>query len=114
LIPALVVLSGCSYLPFEIPAQLIPAAAPAPAPAPQPMQNIVSEYKCAGGKKLYVRYRHDDTQAWILLPDREILLNKIASQVSSRFTDGVAILDAKGTEATYSSGTGIAYTECKR
>lgn len=105
-------LSACSSLPESMQAIItppVPIHIPDYVTAPSP----TTIYHCAGGKKLHVRYREDGSQAWVILPDRELMLNRIPSQVSSRYSNGVAILDAKDSDATLATGTAVAYTECK-
>lgn len=102
------VLSACSNLKTATPVSVVPTS-PASLAAPVP----TIEYRCAGGKRFHVRYREDGTQAWVLLADREVILNRIESQLSTRYVNGAVILDAKGLDATLATGTAWAYTECK-
>jgi len=100
-------LSACGNTPETRPLE---NAIPAPAYVPVP----TTEYRCAGGKRFFVRYREDGGQAWVVLPDRELTLPRIASQFSTRYSNGSAVLDAKGMDATLATGSASAYTECKR
>lgn len=70
-----------------------------------------TEFMCEGGKHFYVRYMDNGNTAWVIYPDREVALSKEAS--GSRYSNGVAVLEIKGNEATLNDGPGVSYTGCK-
>lgn len=72
-----------------------------------------TEYQCAGGKHFYVRYLYNGGAAWIIFPDREFRLDKVASAAGTRYTNGIAILEVNGNEATLADGSAISFTGCK-
>lgn len=58
-------------------------------------------YQCTSGKRFYVRKLEDGAAVWLILPDREVRLNKTAE---SRYGNGSAVLDLSGSEASLSEG----------
>lgn len=70
-----------------------------------------TEYQCSNGKKFYVRMQDNGSTAWLIYPDREVGLAKASS--GNRYTNGVAVLEINGTEATLNDGPTIAYSGCK-
>ncbi len=71
-----------------------------------------TEYQCTGGKRFHVRNVDNGAAMWLIYPDREVSLPKAASG-SSRYTNGVAVLEINGNEASLSDGPTINYTGCK-
>ena len=57
-------------------------------------------YQCAGGKKFYVR-KLEDGAVWLILPEREVRLNKTGE---GRFANGAAALELSGGAATLADG----------
>jgi membrane-bound inhibitor of C-type lysozyme len=70
-----------------------------------------TEYQCTNGKKFYVRMLDGGATAWLIYPDRETALTKASS--GNRYTNGVAVLEINGSEATLNDGPTIAYSGCK-
>lgn len=68
-----------------------------------------TEYQCEGGKRFHVRYVDNGAGAWLIYPDREVLLTKSGT----RYGNGVAVLEVNGNEATLSDGPAIVYKGCK-
>ena len=105
LIAALVLLAGCSDVkvwPFgesSTPHSSTPANA--------------TEYRCDGNKRFFVRYLDNGANAWLIYPDREVSLTRTASGASSRYSNGVAVLEVTGMEATLKDGEKISYSGCK-
>lgn len=71
------------------------------------------EYQCDAGKKFYVRLMDNGNTAWLIYPDREFGLNKAAGGPGARYTNGIAVLNINGNEASLNDGPAIAYTGCK-
>jgi membrane-bound inhibitor of C-type lysozyme len=69
-----------------------------------------TEYQCEGGKRFHVRMEDGSNTAWLIFPDREVALAKQAS--ASRYSNGVAVLDINGAEATLKDGA-AAFSGCK-
>ncbi|MBI5911306.1 MAG: MliC family protein [Betaproteobacteria bacterium] len=72
-----------------------------------------SAYQCEGGKRLFVRYLDNGAAAWVILPDREFRLNKIASASGTRYSNGSATLDVKDGAATLAEGAAVTHAGCK-
>ena len=68
-----------------------------------------TEYQCAGGNRFHVRYIDNGAGAWLIYPDHEVLLTKSGT----RYSNGVAVFEVNGNEATLSDGPSIAYKGCK-
>jgi membrane-bound inhibitor of C-type lysozyme len=70
-------------------------------------------YHCAGGKRLYVRYLENGAAAWVILPEREFRLDKVAGEGATRYGGGKAVLAVNGDEVTLSDGPTVSYAACK-
>jgi membrane-bound inhibitor of C-type lysozyme len=70
-------------------------------------------YQCAGGKRLYVRYLENGAAAWVILPEREFRLDKVAGEGGTRYGGGKAVLAVNGDEVTLSDGPTVSYAACK-
>lgn len=102
----LLMLSACSSVnlwPFGSSKELDPSRPPAGATA----------YACEGGKRLYVRYLDNGAAAWVILPDREFRLNKIASGTGTRYSNGSSTLDINDGGAALSDGVAVTHAGCK-
>ena len=97
-------LSACSSIslwPFGGGPETDPTRAPAGA----------TTYQCDNSKQFYVRYLDKGAAAWVILPEREFRLNKIASGGS--YSNGSDTLDIKDGGATLSDGATVTYADCK-
>ena len=72
-----------------------------------------TEYQCNGGKRFYVRYLDSGGAAWVIFPEREFRLDKVASESGARYSNGIALLETNGSEATLRDGPTSAFTGCK-
>ncbi len=71
-----------------------------------------TEYQCAGGKRLYVRMLDGGEAVWLILPERELRLERIGS--SQRYSKGNTVLSLNGNEAGFADGTATPpYSGCK-
>ena len=70
-------------------------------------------YQCAGGKRLYVRYLDNGAAAWVILPEREFRLDKVAGDGGTRYGTGKAVLAVNGDEVTLSDGPTVSYGACR-
>lgn len=104
----IVMLSGCSggWWPFGRSSEPEPNRLPAGA----------TEYACAGGKRLLIRYTPDGKSAWVIYPDREFRLDRIVSASGSgeQFSNGVSTLATQGDETSLDSEGARQFTDCKR
>lgn len=101
-------LSACSSVPLNLwPFGGDPAAGTSRTPAG------ATAYQCDAGKRLFVRYLDSGAAAWVILPEREFRLNKIAAGGATRFSNGVTTLDLADGGAIVSDGAGVTYSGCK-
>ena len=70
-----------------------------------------TEYQCAAGKRFYVRMLEDGAAVWLILPEREVRLNKLGT--GARYSNGIAVLELNGNEATLTDGAASPFTGCK-
>ena len=69
-------------------------------------------YQCAGGKRFYLRYLDNNAAAWVILPEREFRLDKVAGD-GTRYGNGKAVLTVNGEEAGLTDGPSVSYTGCR-
>jgi membrane-bound inhibitor of C-type lysozyme len=72
-----------------------------------------TEYRCEGGKGFYVRYLDGGAAAWVIYPDRQVRLDKVAGSAVGRYSNGIAVLQLDGDKASLTDGPAINYTACK-
>ena len=70
-------------------------------------------YQCEGGKRFYLRYLDSGAAAWVILPEREFRLDRIAGDPGTRYGNGKAVLQVQGEEATLLDGPTLNYVGCK-
>lgn len=80
--------------------------------APRTPANAI-EYRCDAGKHFYVRTIDNGNAVWLIYPDREVSLSKTSANSGIQYTNGVAILEIKDTEASLVDGATISYNGCK-
>lgn len=68
-------------------------------------------YQCAAGKRFYVRTLEAGEAVWLILPEREVRLAKLGS--GSRYSNGIAVLELNGSDATLTDGAAATYSGCK-
>jgi len=72
-----------------------------------------SEYQCAGGKRFYVRTLEGGAAVWLILAEREVRLERLGAEGSTRYSKGNTVLEIAGSDATLSDGAAAAYAGCK-
>ena len=50
---------------------------------------------------------------WLILPEREIRLARVGEGSSMRYSNGIAVLELNGNEATLTDGAAVTFTACK-
>jgi membrane-bound inhibitor of C-type lysozyme len=70
-----------------------------------------TEYRCSGGKSFYLRFL-DNSAAWVIFPEREFRLDKLASGAGTRFSNGIATLEISGNEANLTDGPSSSFSNC--
>lgn len=72
-----------------------------------------TEYQCAAGKRFYVRTLDGGAAVWLILPEREVRLNKVGTGTDARYSNGIAVLEIVGNEAKLTDGAASSFTGCK-
>ena len=72
-----------------------------------------TEYQCEGGKRFYMRYLDNGASAWIIFPEREFRLDKVASASGTRYANASAVLDVAGNEVSLTDGPTAVFKGCK-
>jgi len=72
-----------------------------------------TEYQCAAGKRFFVRTLDGGAAVWLILPEREVRLEKLGSDAALRYGNGIAVLEINGNEATLKDGAAISFAACK-
>lgn len=70
-------------------------------------------YQCQGGKRFYLRYLDSGAAAWVILPEREFRLDRVAGDAGTRYGNGKAVLTVVGDEVALSDGPTINYAGCR-
>ena len=102
-------LAGCGdinvkkYLPFTGDAVQERSRTPANA----------TEYQCAAGKRIYVRTLEGGAAVWLILPERELRLDRLAPDNSTRYGKGNVSLELIGNTLAIKDGNTIPYLDCK-
>ena len=84
------------------------------ADTPSYMPANSTEYQCEGGSKFYVRMMSNGNEVWLILPDREVSLTKVASDGASRYSNGISVLTLNGDEATLVVTETRKLNQCKK
>ena len=70
-----------------------------------------TEYQCAGGKRIYIRNQDAAEAVWLILPERELRVDRVGS--TTRYSKGNTVLELNGNSATVSEGPAVTYSACK-
>lgn len=71
-----------------------------------------TEYLCTGGKRIYLRRLDGGDAVWLILPEREVRLDRIGTE-GSRYGKGAMVLQLTGNDATLNDGAATPVTGCK-
>lgn len=71
------------------------------------------EYQCAGNKRFFLRTLEGGNAVWLILSEREVRLDRLGTGEGTRYSNGIAVLELGGGEATLNDGAALAYTGCK-
>ena len=71
------------------------------------------EYQCNNDRRLYVRYLDNGASAWVIFPEREFRLDKLAAASGTRYSNGIAMLEKDGDDISLRDGPTVAFTGCK-
>ena len=74
-----------------------------------------THYVCDANRGFYLRFLASG-EAWVILPEREFRLDRVAAAPGRRYSNGAATLDLgadAAAEASLNDGPVIAYSGCK-
>lgn len=81
--------------------------------APQERSRVPAnavEYQCPGGQRFHVRWLDNRASAWLILPDREVRLDRTGT--ATRYGNGITTLDVDDGTATLSDRA-LTLANCK-
>ncbi|MDK9716020.1 MAG: MliC family protein [Sulfuritalea sp.] len=102
-------LAGCGDINVR---KYIPFTGDAPQERSRTPANA-TEYQCSAGKRFYVRTLEGGAAVWLILPEREVRLNKLGAGADMRYSNGIAVLEISGNTATLTDGAAATFTGCK-
>ncbi len=71
-----------------------------------------TEYQCAAGKRFHLRMIDGGTAAWLILPEREVRLERIGES-ATRYGKGALLLELGIDAASLTDGATISHVNCK-
>jgi membrane-bound inhibitor of C-type lysozyme len=71
-------------------------------------------YACEGNKRLFVRFEGDGKSAWVIYPDRQFRLDRIASSSGNQYSNGRTLLMVSDGETALSESGNIEFGKCKQ
>lgn len=107
LLAGIVVLAGCGDMKIKV----WPFGADGPRVHSREPLNA-REYHCAANKRFYLRMLDGGEAAWLILPEREVRLERIGAG-STRYGKGNLVLDLAADKASLNDGASTAYADCK-
>ena len=72
-----------------------------------------TEYQCAGGKRFYVRTLEGGAAVWLILPEREVRLDRLGAEGATRYSKGNTVLELNGDATRLSDGAAVSFSACK-
>lgn len=107
LLAGVVVLAGCGDMKIK----LWPFGADGPRERSREPANA-SEYQCAANKRFYLRTLDGGEAVWLILPEREVRLERIGAS-GGRYGKGNLILDLAADATTVHDGAATTHADCK-
>lgn len=107
MLASVLLLAGCGEMKMKV----WPFGSEAAPERPRGPANA-SEYRCAAGKRFYLRMLDGGSAAWVILPEREVRLERIGSS-EGRYGKGALVLQLDGERATLADGATTAYADCR-
>ncbi len=71
-----------------------------------------AEYLCAAGKRFHVRMIEGGAAAWLILPEREVRLERIGES-TTRYGKGALLLELGAENSSLTDGASISHATCK-
>ncbi|MDP1611667.1 MAG: hypothetical protein Q8M11_11465 [Sulfuritalea sp.] len=72
-----------------------------------------TEYQCAGGKRFYLRTLEGGAAVWLILPEREVRLDRLGADGGTRYSKGTTVLEIAGDATRVSDGAAVTFSACK-
>ncbi|MBN8475351.1 hypothetical protein [Sulfuritalea sp.] len=105
---AVALLSGCG----EMAVKVWPFGGDTGVPERSRAPANATEYQCAGGKRIYVRRLDGGDAVWLILPERELRLDRVGSE-GTRYGKGTMVLQLAENAATLTDRSTSPVTGCK-
>lgn len=70
-------------------------------------------YACEGGKRLLVRFESDAKSAWVIYPDRQLRLDRVAAASGDEWSRAGTTLSVREGEAALTEGGAVQFAKCK-
>jgi len=70
-------------------------------------------YTCEGGKRLLVRFESDAKSAWVIYPDRQLRLDRVAAGRGDEFSRAGTTLATREGETTLTEAGAVQFARCK-
>lgn len=71
-----------------------------------------TEYQCAAGKRFHLRMIDGGVAAWLILPEREVRLERIGES-ATRYGKGALLLELAADNVSLVDGATITHVNCK-
>lgn len=71
-----------------------------------------TEYQCAAGKRFHLRLIDGGVAAWLILPEREVRLERIGES-ATRYGKGALLLELGADNVSLVDGATISHVNCK-
>lgn len=72
-----------------------------------------TEYQCAAGKRFYLRMMENGGAVWLILPERELRIDRLGGDGTARYGKGGVTLELAGNAATLRDGGTTPWNDCK-
>jgi len=72
-----------------------------------------TEYGCAANRHFFVRTLEGGAAVWLILPERELRLERLGAGGETRYAKGDTLLEINGNSATLKDGTAVVFADCK-
>lgn len=106
LLTAAALLAGCGDMKMKV----WPFADSGPRERSREPSNAAA-YQCAGGKRFHLRMIDGGAAAWLILPEREVRLERIGGS-ATRYGKGGLVLDLGTDKSSLVDGATTTYADC--
>lgn len=71
-----------------------------------------TEYRCNNERRFYARWLENGAAVWVIYPEREFRLDKVAAEGGNRYSNGAAMLENQDGTISLRDGN-VAFTGCQ-